>query len=101
MERVAVADVVVDGDPAVAHGRDDAAARAAGQARHELADGPLDGSEIVRLDMDRAERAAGADLAHVELEHEVARHLPEAEQLVEAQRVRMAVDQEVRGAARP
>ena len=59
--RVPVADVVVDGDPAVARRRDDAAVRAARQPRHELADGALDRADVVGLDVDRAERAAAAD----------------------------------------
>jgi hypothetical protein len=49
--------------------------------------------------VDRAVRAAGADLAHLEREDEVARALAKAEPLVEAERVGGRVDEEVGGAA--
>jgi hypothetical protein len=61
--RVAVADVVVDADPAVARRRDERPARVAGKARDELANRLLNGAEVVRLDMDRAERGR---FAHTE-----------------------------------
>ena len=52
---VAVADVVVDGDPSVPRRRDERAARSAREAGDELPDGRLDAAQVVRLDVDRAE----------------------------------------------
>ena len=50
--------------------------------------------------MDRAERAAAADLAHLEGEHEIPRLLAEAEPVVEGQRVEVRVQAEVPRATR-
>jgi hypothetical protein len=49
--------------------------------------------------VDRAERAALADLAHLERQDEVAGVLAEAETLVERERLRVRVQEEMRGAA--
>ena len=54
--RIAIADVVVHRDPAAARRRHDRAARAARKPRDELAHGLLDRAQVVRLDVDRAER---------------------------------------------
>ena len=93
---VPVADVVVDGDPAVPRRRDDAAVRAAREPRHELADRALDRADVVGLDVDRAERAAAADGAHLEWQHEVARLFAEAEPVVERQCLQVRVQDQVR-----
>ena len=58
-------------------------------------------AEVVALDVDRAERAAAADFAdRSSVEHERARLLPEAELVVEVERVQVGAEHEVRRAAR-
>ena len=61
---LAVGELVVGGRPAFARGEHDAALRAAGQPRHELADRTQDGVDVVGLHVDRAERRLllGADV---------------------------------------
>jgi hypothetical protein len=98
--RVAVACLVVDRDPAVARRRHLAASRSSGQPRDELLHRPLDGAEIVGLHVDRAVGAPAPDRAHLEWQDEVARLLAEAEPLVEVERGRVRVHEEVCRAAR-
>ena len=65
-----------------------------------MLDRALHRGDVVGLDVDRAVRAAGADLAHLELEHEVAGLLAEAELLVEGERLEVGAQEQVRRAAR-
>ena len=65
------------------------------QARHELLNGALDPAEVVRLHVDRPEGTAFTHRAHLERQDEVARLLAESERLVEGERVRIRVEEEM------